>query len=136
MSKKCLQCGKEIKDYLNYCDGDCLIQSAKDAGGRVHCPNGLPIRCIKHDNTMLEHEHGDHPDYKFPVTVVWGGNDRETETHALIYNDRTIAVTMYECCYYMWLLRDGTLLHGPSWIAGWEDKCRLNDESVAQIRGK
>ena len=53
----CLNCGKPTPWGHNYCPGpECSIEHAKKQGGTVHCPNGLPIRCIKHDTTMWEHE--------------------------------------------------------------------------------
>jgi hypothetical protein len=130
-------CGKEIETPgLNYCTWQCQIDSAKASGYTVHTPNGLPIRCIKGDGSMLEHEHGDHPDYKHPVEIEYYGpidddlrHDYEMmagkapesdddvrslfgETHALIYTDGYIAVTLYECCYAMWSVRDGKCLGG------------------------
>lgn len=134
--KKCLACGKEVERYYNYCNWDCHVQHAKDEGGVVHCPNGLPVRCITRDNVLIECEHGDHPDYKFPVEV--GRErflDRDDERkfndiHALIYADDSIALTMYECNYAVWSLSTGLILHCPSWTRGQ----RLTDESLKQIR--
>jgi len=154
--KTCPACGKEPPQYHNYCNWECHVDHAKKLGGVVHCPNGLPIRCITRDNLMIECEHGDHPDYKFPVTVVYVGNDpkadfqvmhgdgavepmsdemardRMQETHALIYTDGTIALTMYECGYGLWSLRDGRFISGPSWMRG--DIFRLSDESMAKVK--
>jgi hypothetical protein len=132
----CLNCGKPTPKGLNYCDWPCQLDHAKKQGGRVHTPNGLPIKCIRHDGLMLEHEHGDHPDYKFPVEVEFIGeitdDDRQDaemmgykapvsdedvraskrETHALIYTDGSVVVTMYECCYAFWYLRQGECAGG------------------------
>src|SRR3990167_8008700 len=137
--RPCIACGKQILDFYNYCGWDCHVAFAKKMGGTVHCPNGLPIRSLKHDWTMWEHEHGDHPDYKFPVEIEYVGpvderdyeeykklcgepatnddkiRDFKGETHALIYNDSSIALTMYECCYSMWHVRDGTLMNEHLW---------------------
>lgn len=152
--KPCTHCGKPVEDYLNYCNWDCIVESAKAAGGTVHTPNGLPIRSVKFDNSMWEHEHGDHPDYKFPVAVEYvgpiGPDDREDyrmccgedgdeakvrafrgETHALIYSDGYIAVTLYECTYAMWSLADGLIKAGQMWKKG---EYRLNLVSVLQIK--
>jgi hypothetical protein len=76
-----------------------------------------------------EHEHDEHPDYKFPVHAVWCGPKSEdpgywidgdgkkrkmskaeaacftNELHALIYTDGFVAVTLYEYCYAIWTLR-------------------------------
>ena len=82
---------------------------------------------------MLEHEHGDHPNYQFPVDVEWIGpmddapftwtdgegktesvtpaefKNMAHETHALIYTDGVVAITLNECCYAMWHLTDGSV---------------------------
>lgn len=146
---KCVSCGGPTPRYHNYCSWECSIQLAKRNGGVVHTPNNLPIRCIKHDNTMLEHAHGDHPDYKFPVVAEYMGKDPDkfktrdeqtnelihdggTETHALIYTDGSIALTMYECCYTVWSLRDGAVLAEHLWYKKGEWK--LNELSLTQIR--
>ena len=110
----------------------------RQTGTRVHAPNGLPIRSIRWDGLMTEHEHGDHRDYLFPVDVVCsdppevidGHTFPNNERHALIYTDSNIALTMYECCYIMWhLSRDG------AWLAGGylSNSYRLSVESVDKI---
>lgn len=136
----CIFCGKTTPEGHNYCDWTCHIEDAKKVGGVVHAPNGLPIRCIKHDNSMWEHEHGDHPDYMFPVEVEYVGNRFEPkevqlviygkvlvgdelqhsrdQEHALIYTDSGIAVTLYESCYATWLLGVGQLVGGSLWQRG------------------
>jgi hypothetical protein len=79
---------------------------------------------------MLEHEHGDHIDYIFPVEVEYIGPPDEKryhlvdgegnievmdegfkystdhETHALLYANGSIAVTMYETCSAAWMLNE------------------------------
>ena len=129
-------CGKETQPGHNYCDFLCMIEAAKAEGGVVSTPNGLPIGSIHANGNMYEHEHGDHPDYKFPVQVEYIGPVGEDEihdytmmtgkeppdeesvrrlngqTHALIYTDGTIAVTLYESCYAMWLVQSGKNLGG------------------------
>lgn len=152
--KQCMGCGKEVESYLNFCSWECHVDLTKREGGRVHCPNGLPIRSIRHDGLMLEHEHGDHPDYKFPVVIEYvgpvqpedaedyrmccgeDGSDEQVrtfrgETHALIYSDGYIALTLYECNYAMWSLADGLIKAGQMWKKG---EYRLNELSVTQIR--
>lgn len=133
---KCMNCGKETTPWSNFCDWPCQIELAKKNGGKVHTPNGLPIRCIRWDNLMTEIEGGDHPDYKFPVDVEYLGtklfespanelamygrqlkDDEERrwclgEEHALLYTDGSIAVTFYECSYAMWHLEKGDLIGG------------------------
>jgi hypothetical protein len=156
---QCLFCNKETPPGHNYCGYDCHVDHAKSLGGRVHCPNGLPINCIKYDNTMMEHEHADHPDYKFPVDVEYVGNlkgtgdpgedlalygrvlnDQEVremmgQTHALIYTDGSIALTIYECCYAMWYLRDGEFAGGSLWKKGeWKLSCETIQRIVEQPR--
>lgn len=103
--------------------------------GRVHTPNGLPVTCVRFDGTELECEHGDHPDYLFPVTVEFTGSreglhdfEWQPETHALIYTDGRIAVTMHECCYATWLLPEGEMRDAD--IRG---EWRLSLASVAAI---
>ncbi len=153
--KHCLFCKKEIDRCYNYCNWDCMVAEAKANGGQVICPNGLPIRSIRRDGNMYEHEHGDHPDYKFPVDVLYVGpiddDDRkrwtefmgrpltdeevlrmEDETHALIYTDGFIAVTMYECCYAIFNLGTGMISCGPSWLR--KKEWTLSAYSLTQIR--
>ena len=137
----CLFCKKPAPEGHNYCEWDCHINHAIMSGGKTHTPNNLPVRCIRYDNLMLECEHGDHPDYKFPVLVVFQPEpgveyDRDEEwawqeTHALIYCDGNIAVTMYECCYAMWYVRDGMIAGGSLWK---KDRWRLSDLALQQIR--
>ena len=149
----CVNCGKE-NACTNYCDWDCHVAYAEKLGGVKHQPNGLPIRCIKHDGMMYEHEHGDHPDYKFPVVVEYVGRldgditryhgtfkriptdqemrDSMRETHALIYDDGFVAVTLYECCYALWSLREGKCLGGNLWKGG---EWKLSSDSLNKIRG-
>jgi hypothetical protein len=161
----CLFCGKPTPDHNNYCDGDCIVTDAKRAGGIVHTPNNLPIRCIRHNNMMLECENGDHKDYKFPVTVEYIGTDnddllkmssalgnvvhnndagscfcedclslaqseRGDQTHAFIYTDGCIALTLYECDYILFKLVDGSILYGFYDPKNW----KLTDESLEKIR--
>lgn len=49
------------------------IERALAEGASVFRKNGLPIVCQRHDGALLEHEHADHPDYKFPVEVEYAG---------------------------------------------------------------
>lgn len=161
MSDKSCRCGKEVPAWKNFCSWECHVDEAREIGGKEHLPNGLPIRCIKSDGTMLEHEHGDHPDYQFPVGVEYVGpltggirEDFETlvgraplddeelrksrgEVHALIYSDGSVAVTIDECCYSMWHVSDGALRGGSLWgnQKDWKD-WRLSEESLAKIREK
>ena len=60
--------------------------------------------------------HEDHPTRLFEVTAQ--PNQGPQETHTLIYTDGTIAVTLYDCCYAMWHLSTGWLMHGTLWTKG------------------
>ena len=148
-TRPCSNCGKATPSYLNFCEWSCHVEAAKKHGGKVLTPNGLPIRCISHDGTMLECEHGDHPDYQFPVDVEYCGPEEDKphwvgeggvrvppseeddemllhETHALLYSDGYIAVTLYECVYAMWEVDGGKILAGRMWKPShW----RLTEES-------
>ncbi len=119
---------KTSSPYEIFCSWDCCVKKAEADGGIKVCPNGLPVMCVRDDNTMLEHEDADHPDYKFPVEAECVKGERET--HALIYANRSIAVTMYECCFAMWYLKDGRMGGGSIWtIENW----RLTEESIKKI---
>ncbi len=135
---------------------NCMVEElAKREGGAVRTPNGLPIGCIKHDGTMWEHEHGDHPSYMFPVDADYVGpiddghrgdyeaicgklpaSDDEArrtyhETHALIYTDGNVAMTMYETCYTLWSVRTGDVIWSRLSKPG---KHRLTVSSLDRIR--
>lgn len=138
--------GKTVQEMINECVA---------AGGKMFQPNGLRIRAFRADGNMYEHEHGDHPDYKFPVEALYIGTitsgdiddcsmlmgiEKPTEaqarayrneTHALIYSDGHVAVTLYECNYALWSVRSGDCLGGRYAAPG---QFRLSDESLAQIR--
>lgn len=138
-----------------------MIEANIAAGHKVHQPNGLPLKCIKHDGNMYEHEHGDHPTYMFPVEMEYTGpvedihrDDYRTiyrfcgmnageftdddvrqslgETHALIYTDGNIALTLYECCYAMFSMDSGVGLYGR-FVS---KNHRLSDASLKMIREK
>lgn len=118
--KPCTFCSKQIEDYINYCSWECNIAEAKKNGGQVFQPNGLPIQCIRYDNNMYEIEHGDHPDYKFPITVEGINEDGPAkEVHALIYSDGCIAVSIYECNYAFWYVDSGKFVGGKYWDNTW-----------------
>lgn len=125
---RCAFCSKPTNDGVDFCDWECHVSHSMRNGGRVYTPNGLPIRCIRNDGLMLEHEHGDHPDYKFPVVVQGGG---EASVHALIYVDDTVALTINEHSYALWHLSDGSFLSSTQRMwSGW----KLNQVSLTQIR--
>ena len=108
----CIQCGKGAPASHNYCDWDCHVAHAVALGGKMHQPNGLPIRCIRHDGNGYECEDGDHPSYIRPVTIEYIGKEPlegdewvngalSRETHALLWTDGNVALTLYESCYAM-----------------------------------
>lgn len=108
------------------------IADAKAAGGREVLPNGLPVKCIMSDFTMLECEDGDHPTYICPVEVVDPTSDREggLDVHAAIYCDGNIVLTLYECCYGAYRLKTGESV-GP--LTSWMDGTRLTEASRAML---
>jgi hypothetical protein len=149
--KPCCFCQKPAPPYQEYCSFDCRVASYKAAGGIAYTPNGLPIRSFKYDGNMYEHEHGDHHDYKFPVYVKftgsildaaranfkilagYAGSDDDVrsflgEEHALIYTDGVIALTLYECNYYLFSLATGELFYGST-----SHNYKLANESIAKI---
>ncbi len=139
IDKTCPGCGKELPQYHNHCSWECAIKLAKEAGGSAFTPNGLPIKCIRYDGNMYEHGDGDHPDYKFPVDIRFIGVRPElpewddsytSECHALIYTDGRIAITLYECNYTMWSLRDGSYLGGRYNDKSWQ----LDEASLVKIK--
>jgi len=96
--------------------------------------------CVKANGDMLECEHGDHPDYIFPVTVEYVGPRIELppwddsyvpQLHTLIYTDCSIAVTLYECCYAMWSVSRGGENNGG--ILWKDEKWKLSEESLQKI---
>lgn len=117
----CSFCGSEAEKYSNYCSWDCQIAEAKASGGTVYTPNNLPIKCMKHDGSMYEHEDADHPGYKFPIYVEYDEPFEVTagdhhwvesgETHALIFSDDCLAISLYEARYYFWSLKRGRAYH-------------------------
>ncbi len=136
----CDHCGKACATYTNYCDWNCHVGNAKALGGKVICPNGMPVACIRHDGAMLEHPHANHPDYKFPVVANHIGEQEklpewdtsyEPQTHALIYTDGTVALTLYECTYCIFRLSDGTSIAGHMWKKG---EWKLDELSLQHAR--
>lgn len=127
---------------MSYSDWNARVEwLLRQTGTRQHLPNNLPVRCIRHDGLMLECEGGDHQDYLFPVDAesthppeeVPGGHaiPFNQPSHALIYTDGNVALTLYECCYSLWHIgRDG------EWISGTlqDESYRLSRESVDKIK--
>lgn len=156
--KACAYCGKLAPYSANYCSFGCHVEDARKLGGPVITPNKLPICVIRgFDGALMEHEHADHPTYIFPVKAEYAGllteADRDDyssmtgnfdepvpddlvrrwkrETHALIYTDGAVAVTLYECCFAMFHVKDkGELAGGSLWKP---KEWRLSAEDVTKI---
>jgi hypothetical protein len=111
-----------------------MIAAAKAEGYTEYCPNNLPITCIRpYSKHLLEHPNALHPSYKFPISVKYTDNyDGDIKTvidnHALIYVDKYVALTIYECCYYLWHLKNRTLLYPKC-----TDDYQLTEESFLKI---
>lgn len=159
-TRPCIACGKAIPNHYNYCDWDCHVAFAKKMGGSVNCPNNLPVRSINCDWSMWEHEHGDHPTYMFPVDVDYVGvltddhrkdyvirtskGQKEPtdevirrfhgETHALIYTDGIVALTMHESAYTLWRVKDGSLMREHAWYK--KDDYRMSTDSLNKIKAQ
>lgn len=98
--RNCIYCGKPTEESVNYCSWECIVACGEGRGYQKYCPNGLPVTCVR-PGALLECEHADHPDYKFPVRVDIA--EEPSETHALLYTDGTVAVTLYEARYHLWV---------------------------------
>lgn len=151
---KCSFCGKE-NEYTNFCNNNvCHIEYCRSQGGKEYLPNGLPIKCITADGLMLEHEHGNHKDYKFPLKVEYIGpvnwdeanedlpifgfevNEKnyckfKSESHALIYTDGSVALTMFECNYAQFSVRTGKMIGGS--LGHWNDFGKFNSEKLYKL---
>jgi len=53
------------------------------------------------------------------------------QEHALIYTDGYVAVTLFECCYAMWHLKDGLVAGGSLWKRG---EWKLTEKSLQKIQ--
>ena len=109
-------------------DWEKRVQEFREAGAAVIAPNDLPIKCIRHDGTLMEHEHADMPTYICPVRVHYTGDKadvtedlgdglvvvEDSETHALLWSDGGAALTMYECSYYLWNVNTGAQIQAPT----------------------
>lgn len=125
--------------YQRECNWEERVETALAADGICYTPNGLPIRCLPAHGFMSEMEHGDHMDYKFPITVEYVGPDMQSpypdmeygdNSHAVIYSDGCIILTMYEHCYCLWALRDGHFVGGFGYNKHW----RVKEESLVKVR--
>lgn len=137
---ECECCGKTNETEGNLsCTIECAVELFKRAGAKVIAPNNLPITCFS-DHAIMEHEHADHPTYMFPVTFEYFGEVPELEewdvfsyqpeTHALIYTDGCIAVTLYEYVFAVCYLRENEIKHGSLWK---DEKWRLTASSLEKV---
>lgn len=70
-----------------------------------------------------------HPDFKFYVDVE---SLYDHETHELIYTDKFVAITLYECCYAMWdVSSGGNISGGELWKCG--DRWKLTQSAIDMI---
>jgi len=144
----CKYCNaNEIPEHSNWncCDEHaCVVKMHEEAGYVRHCPNGLEPSCFMSCGLMTECEHGDHPDYLFPVEVEYVGErqsdlsewDYMNEQHALVFANGSVAVTMYETCSSTWMLsprrgEKGLCLGGHLHEA---NKYKLTEKSLAEIK--
>lgn len=135
------RCGATLPECevrIDFCSWECRVAQARAEGCPELAPNGLPIRSIRADGLLLEHTDADHPTYVFPVEVE-GTNDpgdvalghcEYPQSHALIYTDGNIALTLYETNYAVWSLRDGEPLGGRYQYA----HERLSETSCQKVR--
>lgn len=157
----CIVCGNEftlgaswpVEEEKLCAMWECKVEFLKRAGNLVIAPNGLEITCINADGTLLEHEHANHKDYKFPIAVEV--TDKELlqeyfedytiggllkpgttiedfpfeEWHAVIYTDGSVVVTLFECSYSIWSAGDGECLGGYCERGKW----KIADKSLAML---
>jgi hypothetical protein len=120
MKAVCIVCQQEFEtrhEGAVFCGWDCHVDQKRKEGAKVFAPNNLYITCIRGDGALMEHEHADHKDYKFPVQMEYEGQsictdkctlvggeclDHYPEAHALLYSDGYVAITLHEHLYYMW----------------------------------
>ena len=150
----CKICKKTAPKYHLYCSWNCHVEDCRRDGYVEICPNGLPVMSVPASGLLLEHEHGDHPDYIFPVDIEFLGTITEedkqdyeaqtgknaenkddvrkflSQTHALIYTDGSAAVTLHECTYATWYVRTGKMI---GWSLASTGDYKLSDESLKKI---
>lgn len=144
MSEQTCRCGAALTESptrspnWTFCSWNCLVAQARAEGNPEHAPNGLPIRSIRADGLLMEHSDADHPTYIFPVEVdgkndpgdVALGHHEYPQSHALVYTDGRIALTMYEANYTLWSLRNGKPLGGRYQ----REHERLSEASCQKVR--
>lgn len=92
-------------------------------GAPIFAGTGGKIRHIRHDGTLLENFHADHPNYLGTIEVEYIGSEPEREpsdleTHAVIYKDASVILTIYECCFAIWGAVSGNCYGGNLWTKG------------------
>lgn len=136
----CPNCNRKTGyDDDEYC-WNCNVQQLKNEGATVIAPNNLPICCITAAGLLMENEYANHKDYKFPVEAEytaahkyqvpeWDGS-YGNQVHALIYNDDSIALTLYEANYAIWSLRTGKCIGARYNDEHW----KLTEVSISKIK--
>lgn len=129
------------------------VAAARLAGARVVTPNNLPISVIAANReggpALLEHEHADHPEYKFPVLTTYlerltadGAATRVftvVNDHALVFSDGQMVMTLFEMRYFVGMLSLGPQLELLSNAiqrrpSDGEPQYRLTPDSIDVIR--
>lgn len=123
--------------YYKGASWDERVQTGLLTGGVSYTPNGLPIKCLNGTGIYTEGEHGHHVDYKFPATIEYTGPARRDSCGEFskdivypIYSDGYAVLAMYEYCYTIWSLRDGSFLGGFGFDKYW----KLTEESKLKLR--
>jgi hypothetical protein len=73
------------------------VAEAMARGATVFQKNNLPITCMRHDGALLEHEHADHRDYKYPVKVEFVGDKPDTFSGQCVRKDKRPVHYRSEC---------------------------------------
>lgn len=144
----CSECGEPTEEGPMNCSWECYVSSEVKRGAIVIAPNGLPTCCYTgypgaEPGVFLECEDARHPDYKMPVKAVWMSEwnkipqryDQEYHLHAVIYFDGCVIVTLYECCFYMWLDATGHAVNYRLLPDYMDQKHQIiSEESRAELR--
>lgn len=128
----CQNCEKAC-GITDFCSFACRVAHLEFRGYKVVSPNNICPCSFSSNFVAREHEHAEHPDYKHPVKVTYVGEhipdpwmeenfgpldlDFWDQTHALLYTDGCVALTMYERNHFLWTLSTGKCLCG---ISGYE----------------
>jgi hypothetical protein len=127
-------------DYLTQFQRE-MEEDIKNGDAIVIAPNNLPITVRTWDCKYMEHEHAEHPNYKFPISIHYIGNDPEMlsdiekglceapELHAVLYVDCAIVLTLYEFQYFIFYLKNGKGRKQDRY-----DNWKICDEDLAKLR--